>query len=561
MKIKIFTVISLALLLMNNACTDNFEELNTPNNLVTEDLVNIDLMLTLVQRNSVIFGSNGHGTIGNYCGMSVSNANRPFAYGDSPGVWNSAYRSYLNNLSEIIRLTQMDSETAPDLVNKKAIARIMKAWVFSKVTDTYGDIPYSESCLSQDQAVFNPKYDSQKSIYEDLFKELKEAAAELDNSKESYGSADLMYGGDVAKWAKLANSLRLRLALRVRYADAALATANMSDLTEANLITTRDDDAYGFSVTDYQENRNGLYNSLSDRGYPHTSHYPGKTIIDLLNDNNDPRTKVFFDTAKAEFPGTTPGLDYFGYRGHPVLGKVPVEEKYPYGAEACSRWTPFWWSPEIERPIIKCSEVYFSLAEAALFGIKGTSADANHYYQLGIDKAIEWAAEFYETSKPQMSNVLYLYYSLFDNDWTEDDANIFFNHKEMTQAEIDAFKASAAYTLSGTQEQQLEQIMNQKMIAIFPLEYQGWADWRRTGYPRVLVGTDGDNLMGVSPRRMPWPNSEQTVNSDSYAKALEQIGGTDGRLVKIWWDANPAAPHEHPGTVESMDTTWVSAGK
>ena len=309
-KINIIAALSLALLLMNNACTDHFEELNTPNNLVTEDLVNIDLMLTLVQVPSIIvnvpygFGDapNGHGTIGNYCGMSVSNANRPFMYGDAPGVWNNAYGGYLNNLSEIIRLCEKDPETAPDLINKKAIARIMKAWVFAKLTDTYGNVPYSESCLSQEEAVYRPKYDTQQSIYEDLFKELKEAAAELDESKDSYGNADVIYGGDPAKWKKLANSIRLRLALRVRYADAALATANMSDLTETNLITTRADDAYGFTVTDYPENRNSLYNSLIERGYPHTSHYPGKTIIDLLNDNNDPRTKIYVDTAKAEFP-------------------------------------------------------------------------------------------------------------------------------------------------------------------------------------------------------------------------------------------------------------------
>ena len=120
MKIKIFTVFSLALLLMNNACTDHFEELNTPNNLVTEDLVNVDLMFTLVQNRSIVDGiSSGRGTQGNYCGMSTNCDNNPFQYGDAPGTWNSAYGSQLNNLSEIIRLCTYDSETAPDLVNKK----------------------------------------------------------------------------------------------------------------------------------------------------------------------------------------------------------------------------------------------------------------------------------------------------------------------------------------------------------------------------------------------------------------------------------------------------------
>ena len=95
-----------------------------------------------------------------------------------------------------------------------AIARILKAWAFAKVTDSYGDIPYFESSLPQEDAVYKPKYDTQQAIYTDLFKELREAAAQLDENKESYGSADLVYAGDVVKWGKLANSIRLRLALR-----------------------------------------------------------------------------------------------------------------------------------------------------------------------------------------------------------------------------------------------------------------------------------------------------------------------------------------------------------
>lgn len=169
MKINLLIAFSAALMLMNNACTKNFLDLNTPPNLVTEDLINVDLMLTRVQYLSIVSATpHGDGTIGNYCGYATSCANRPFQSGDNPGVWNSAYGSYLNNLSEIIRLCQKDPELAPDLVNKIAIARIMKVWVFAKVTDTYGDIPYFESCLPQDQAIYAPRYDEQKSIYEEI---------------------------------------------------------------------------------------------------------------------------------------------------------------------------------------------------------------------------------------------------------------------------------------------------------------------------------------------------------------------------------------------------------
>lgn len=545
--IKFIIVFSLAIL-MSYSCTDGFEELNTQKNLVTEDLVNVDLIFTRVQVWSIKEDTpNGTGTIGNYSGMSYSSANRPFLEGDDPGVWNRGYTRHMNNLSEIIRLTKDD----PDLVNKKAIARIMKVWTFAKVTDTYGDIPYSESCLPQDEAIYRPKYDTQKSIYEDFFRELKAAAAELDASKESYGSADLVYGGDVAKWKKFANSLRLRLALRVRYADRQMAIDNMSDLQESDLIMTRDDDASMYTSMDNPDNYNGFYTTLLNSGSSLTKRGIGQEFVNNMINRDDPRIKIWADTAKAEFPKDDPAIDYFGYRGTPLLGLVPVEYKYPWGQESASRISDLWYVPIIEVPVLRCSEVYFALAEAALYNLR--AGDAQTYYKMGMESALNWAKEFYETCKPQLPDVIDILYP----DWTEDDVASLLANKELTQAEIDAFLASPAAVLSGTQEEQLEQIIIQKNIALYPLEYQNWAEWRRTGYPIVQVGPDDDDLKGVSPRRMPWPNVEQTVNSDSYNEALARLSGGDKRLSKVWWDANPNVPPNNTDPLPHMDTPWV----
>ena len=551
MKIKLFIAFSAALMLMNNACTKDFEELNTPPWLVSEQLVDVDLILTRVQYRSIIGAtSSGRGTQGNYAGFSTNCDNNPFYFGDAPGTWNSGYGTYLNNLSEIIRLTKDD----PDLVNKKAIARIMKVWAFAKVTDSYGDIPYFESCLPQDEAVYQPKYDSQQSIYEDFFIELKAAAAELDESKDSFGSADLMYGGDVVKWKKLANSLRLRLALRVRYADATLAAANMSDLTEADLITTREDEAYIFTSTDFVANQNSEYNRIVDRGgMGETGCYNiGSTLMNILigdgdpHNPSDPRIGIYADTAKAtwiEEYDTT-----FGYRGHDLLAWPEVENKYPYGGRSCSERPAFWNVAVYEKSVMKSSEVYFALAEAALFNIK--AGDANAYYQKGIDLAIEWTQTFYNDCAPQMYETIQIF---DDSTWTVDEFNAYMAFKEITQSKIDAFKALPGYTLSGTQEEQFEQLMNQKIVALYPDEFQGWTEWRRTGYPRVLKGP---SELAKSPRRYRWPTNEQSVNSESYAEALGRIG-TDDEAANIWWDANPDAPHEHPGEVEWRAQPWV----
>ncbi len=544
-----FIIFLSIIILLSNSCTDNFEELNTQKNLVTEDLVNVNLILTRVEVWAIKEDTpNGTGTIGNYSGMSFSEANRPFLEGDQPGVWNRAYTRHLNNLSEIIRLTKDD----PDLVNKKAIARILKVWAFAKVTDTYGDVPYFESCLPLDQAVYRPKYTPQKEIYQDFFKELREAAAELDPQKESFGPADLVYGGDVTKWRKFANSLRLRLALRVRYADRQMAIDNMSDLQESDLILTREDDASMYTSIDNPDNYNHFYSLVVNRGSSLTKRNIGQEIVNNMINRDDPRIKIWADTAKAEFPKEVPDMDYFGYRGTPLLGLVPVEYKYPWGQESTSRISDLWYVPVIEVPVLRCSEVYFNLAEAVLFGLR-TTGDAQTYYKAGMQKALEWAKEFYETCKPQLPDVLERLYP----DWTDADIQSLLDHKELTQDEIDAFLASPAAILTGTQEEQLEQIIIQKNIALYPLEYQNWAEWRRTGYPIVQVGPDNDDLKGQIPRRLLWPNIERTLNSDSYNEAVARMEGGDQMLSRIWWDANPDVPYHNTDPLPTMDKPWT----
>ena len=560
------SVIFVLFVLLFDACTSNFDEINTSNSLVTEDLVDVNLLLTRVQVYAIhLDATQGNGTTGNYSGMNTRGDNQPFADGDAPGVWNNYYENYNRNLSDIIQICEKrDAEAGTsDLVNKIAIARIMKVWATSVVTDTYGDMPYTESCLPVENAITQPKYDEQKEIYKDMFKELKEAVAQMDAGKASYGAADLIYGGNVAKWTKLANSLRLRLAMRVRYADETLAKENLSDLNEENLIISLNDDAFIKTATDYTDNQNKLYTSMMNSKYPHPEESIGKTVVDVMigtgdaHNPDDPRIALYCDTAYATWPGT-PGyenIDHFGYRGSPLLGSVPVEEKYPWGGGSVSRISAFWYPAVIERPLLRSSEVYFALAEAALFGLK--SGNAEELYQKGVDQAFAWAQRLYTNGKSQLPAILKIFYSQVFPNWNSSWEAAYFEDKEITAAEVAAFKTTPAYSLTGTTEEKFEQIMNQKIIALFPDEYQGWFEWRRTGYPRVLVGSDANTLQGVSPRRMRWPQIEQTVNSVNYEAALTRFGGTDGRLVRVWWDANSSAPHAHPGTVPRMDHPWV----
>ena len=416
LNIKIVTVLALVILMINS-CTEDFDELNTRNNLVTEDVLNTDLLFTYVLHRSIATGlDGGSSTVGNYPGMSVSDANRPFQQSSNTGIWNSAYGTYARNLADMIRILEnRDAESGTsDNTTMIAMGRIMKVWVFARLTDAYGDCPYFESNLPQEDAIYSPGYDTQKSIYEDMFKELKEAVAQLDDSKESFGGADLMYGGDVAKWEKLANSIRLRLALRVRYVDAGMASANMSDLNESNLITDPADNAFIMTAYDVVDNTNpnfrSQYSGLYTQGSSLTKRMPAKTIVDIWQDNSDPRLKVYADTAEAEWPGT-PGYeeyDFFGYRGHTLLGFVPVEQKYPWGGGSTSRWSLLMYAPVWPMTVISSQEVYYALAEAALFGVKGSPADAQGFYEKGVTAALNWSLNWFDQTSGQLTDMFAL---------------------------------------------------------------------------------------------------------------------------------------------------------
>jgi len=566
-KIKI-VFLSACALIITYACTKNFEEMNLDPRLITPDLVDPGLVLTNVEASGIVgSASYGNGTYGVFAGMDKRDDDAPFNETDAPGEWNFEYESQINNLSNIIHLIGSREDSA-DMVNKLAIARILKVWAVSKLTDTYGDVPYFESSLPLELAVLQPKYDTQESIYKDLFKELKEAATQLDETKESYGSADLVYGGDPVKWRKLANSLRLRLALRVRYVDAALAAAQMSDLTEAGLMTTLAEDAFVKNNTDYPDHLNPRYFRIIDYNTIQESVGTHMVMIEILrNDsiNLDPRIKIYADTVMAAFKGGTSPNGYFfpnyDYRGSPTLGMVDEINKYPYGSGTVSQLSDFWRVPVVAPAIMRNSEVYFALAEAKLAGLLPASfaGTAEEYYQKGIDASINWYKWFYDLAAPQIPDLMknYVHNENYSpgTPWTDVDVLQYLEYKKIKDEEVAAFKATPMYTLSGTEDEQLEKIINQKIVALYPDEFQGWTEYRRTGYPKIPIGPDAAALRGVIPRREPWPTREETINSASYQEALSRYG-TDSRLTKMWWDANPNAPHIYEWEAPTMPTPY-----
>jgi hypothetical protein len=472
-------------------CTKNFDNINTDPTLITKDLMKPSLLLTYVEKNSA-FEVETQSIISEFSGYYTNPAsgniflNRNF--GDPFG---SYYRNYIINIAEIIRLTADD----PTLQNQNAMARIYKAWLYYQLTDAYGDIPYFEAV--KDIADLNPQpvYDSQESIYRDIFKELKEATAAIsdDAAQKSFGDADLLMKGDPQKWRMFANSLRLRLALRVRYADAALAQENISDVINGPLI---DDNSQNVLLATLDDGNVENLNEFYDKN----TRQPGNmnvsfTVTDILNHLSDPRLPIFAKIAPQPAAG---------YRGAPL--QMLQNETQRYIEDSLSLMGDYFLQPVFDKILISAAEVKFLRAEAALAGF--TAEDAQDLYEQGIQLAMEQYG--------------------------------------VAAGDITTYLASAAGTLTGSDEEKLEQIIVQKWLSTYYNVNEGWAEFRRTGYPRIWTGNELGDTGGNIPRRLTYPVEEYFKNESNVTAAASKISGGDKLLGHVWWDQKAGVPFAHP---------------
>ncbi|MEP7259164.1 MAG: SusD/RagB family nutrient-binding outer membrane lipoprotein, partial [Flavitalea sp.] len=399
--------------------------------------------------------------------------------------------TYLINTAEILRLTAND----PALSNEYNIARIWKVWLFHQLTDAYGDIPYFEAVNDAGEMIVQAKYDSQEDIYADMLKELKEASALLsdDASKLSFGDADILLKGNIDGWKKLANSLRLRLAIRVRYAKPAL---SQEHVTEALALPLIDDNIMNVALKTLDDgntdNSNQLYNSNLVQ--------PGNMIVSFtLTDNlkrlEDPRLPLLAR------PSAIPEA---GYRGTPP--QIFGDEKIRYSGDSVAMIAESFLQPVYNIIVMNAAEVKFLRAEAALAGL--SSEDAQSLYTSGIQAAMEQYG--------------------------------------VASGDINAYQSSASATLSGTEEEQLEQIIVQKWLSIYFNGNEGWAEFRRTGYPRIWTGSELGDTQGNIPRRFTYPTDEAFKNSQHLQEAIGRLTGGDKLTSRIWWDAKAGTPFPHP---------------
>lgn len=392
-----------------------------------------------------------------------------------------------------------------------ALASIMWVYTFHRFTDYFGPVPYFHVGEAQPRI----PYDPQDKIYDDFFKRLDVAVTNLKKLTVAnvFGSYDLMYSGDVQQWIRFANTLRLRLALRIsavaperakQEAEAAIAAGVMTETSHtAWLKRSLKNDGNGLSQI-------GSYNEFS----------MSSTMASYLKGYNDPRLEVYFQPSIA-------GNQYRGLRNGSTAAAINLPLNRPaQTSNVGKRWTT-WngaaWVPQLEasQAVIYAAEAYFLRAEAALNGwnAAGTAADL---YAKGIENSLR--------------------------QWGITDPNIINNYIQSSavpiapgDAESSPAVASIPVKFGTTESVQRQQIGTQKWLAIYPDGIEAWAEFRRSGYPqmyRVLQSDNADLPAGTFIKRLPYPSTEATTNSEELKKGIQLLGGPDNAATRIWWDKN-----------------------
>ncbi|MEO7961603.1 MAG: SusD/RagB family nutrient-binding outer membrane lipoprotein, partial [Ginsengibacter sp.] len=393
---------------------------------------------------------------------------------------------------------------------KRSAVRIIRAYVFHRVTDLYGDIPYFDAGKGYLEGTFKPTYDKQEAIYADLLKELDESAQAFDASKPFFGSADLFYNSDVSKWKKFAYSLMLRLGMRLTKVSPALAQQWVTKAIAGGVFQSNDDNLILLHATgpdginqnpyttpylkeDIQNGSNGV--KLS------------QTFINQLKNNNDPRLRIY---ARLESSGDNTPANQKGLPNGNDAGTIVNDPSWTAaGLVAYSDPNTLTIlrqdAPDI---IMSNAEVQFLLAEAAVRGWFSGSAATK--YNEGVTAAMKMLDVYIDNGGSGV---------------------------KISDAEISAYLAAHPFDAAGSDADKNCQINTQKWIALFFNGIEAFSNLRRSGCPMITPTNFPGNLTnGKLPRRLIYDESEKVNNAQNYQAAISQQGADDFN-TRVWWDA------------------------
>ncbi|WP_026997976.1 SusD/RagB family nutrient-binding outer membrane lipoprotein [Flectobacillus major] len=336
-------------------------------------------------------------------------------------VWLRFYFNILNNLKEAKILVTAETPIGADetvaKANKLLVIELLNIYSYQVLVDTFGDIPYTEALNPSN---VNPKYDDAKTIYLDLAKRLDVAINAINTSSGSFGSADLVYGGDMTKWKKFANGLKLKIGLNLVDVDAT--TAKTLIEAAAKGVFTSNSDNFRLGYYGSVPNTNPVWLDLVQSG--RHDYVPANTVVDIMNKLNDPRRATFFTLLGGKYVGA-PYAAGGNYTNFSQIGDI-------------------FFTPTNEGVIMDYPEIAFGLAEAAArgFSVGGTAED---FYKKGVTASITyWGG-------------------------SEADASAYLATPDVAYA-----------TASGTFKQK---IALQKYIALYNRGFEAWTEWRRLDYP------------------------------------------------------------------------------
>jgi hypothetical protein len=424
------------------------------------------------------------------------------------------YNDQLKNIAEIMRQTDEKGYAAGKHVNMRNAARILRAFSFQRLTDLYGRVPYAEANKGMEGTYF-PKYDKQSDIYTDLLKELDEASAALSaaNPDEGFTKADIIYGGDIAKWKRWGYSLMLRMAMRVSNVAPALSNQYVTKAVAGGVFTGNADNVWVRMATGPNQwiNQNGISRAFfpGDGGQPS---FLSKTLVDFLKgadpgsvDDDDPRLMILSGgiadwTATEWKPINTDPLAQKGMpNGYDQSMLDAQEGKQVNQVQTYSRINYKLLQLDDPYMIMNYGEVELLLAEALERGIgSGISGTAASHYNAGVKASMQMYTPF--------------------------DASL-----AVSDAQVAAYLATYPY---GVAKAPLPMIYEQLWVNKFFNWWDAWADWRRTGYPQLTpTNYPGNVTNGVIPRRLRYPATEAAGNRN-FSEATQP----DTFTTKVWWD-------------------------
>lgn len=419
--------------------------------------------------------------------------------------WNPIYTQVVPQLKTLIESTEATSA-------ENAIANVWWVFAFHRLTDYYGPIPYFDAGNPANSV----KYDAQDVIYDDFFKRLDAASTVLKGktAETPFGAFDLIYAGNVSKWIKFANTLRLRLALRISKVDPARAKKEAEAAIAGGLLTEVADNAL---MTKTTVDNNGLA-TISGWGEFRMS----ASMESVLKGYDDPRIGIFFQPAykTKTYEGLRNGLG-----SAELIQELNTNDN---NSNIGTRWITNTgggssWNRQLAAPqdIMHTAEAYFLLAEASLNGWQAGTGTAQSYYEKGIEASMAgWGI-------------------------TGAVVTSYISSTKTPAAPADQQNSPALSNIpvkwGATEAIQREQIGTQKWLALYPDGMEAWAEFRRSRFPKlypVVNSVNADVPATSYPRRIPFLLLEEQSNTVAVKAAIGLLNGPDKASTPLWWDKN-----------------------